>query len=101
MRVVSDALILEFSGVSDEQYRGVNQVLGIDPDTGKGDWPAGLISHLGAAGAGGNLVVVEVWESQDSQAAFMASRLGPALGQVGVPEPSRMEWLSVSGYHAH
>ena len=29
----------------------------------------------------------------------MASRLGPALGQVGVPEPTRVEWLSLLVHH--
>jgi hypothetical protein len=40
--------------------------------------------------------VVEVWESQEAQAAFMA-RLGPALGEVGLPEPARMQWQTLLG----
>jgi hypothetical protein len=96
---MSDALVLEFSGVSAAQYREVNAILGIDPESGAGDWPDGLTSHTGAASASG-LLVFEVWESQDAQAAFMTSRLGPALGQAGLPEPTRAEWLSVEGYHA-
>ena len=95
---MSDALILEFKGVSADQYNAVNEILGIDPVTGDGDWPAGLLSHTGAGGAGGDLVVFEVWESQESQGAFMSSRLGPALGKVGLPEPSRVEWLSLLGH---
>jgi hypothetical protein len=95
---MSDALVLEFGGVSAAQYREVNAVLGIDPVTGEGDWPAGLMSHTGAASASG-LLVFEVWESQEAQAAFMSTRLGPALGQVGLPEPAREEWLSVEGHH--
>lgn len=98
---MAEALILEFAGVTADQYRGVNAALGIDPDTGEGDWPDGLLSHTGAAGSGGDLVVFEVWESQESQGTFMADRLGPALGQVGLPQPSRMEWLSVLGHHTH
>lgn len=96
---MSDAVILEFKGVPAEQYNAVNTILGIDPVTGEGDWPAGMLSHTGATGAGGTLVVFEVWDSQESQGAFMASRLGPALGQVGLPEPSRVEWFSVLGHH--
>jgi len=30
----------------------------------------------------------------------MASRLGPALDKVGLPEPTRVEWLSVLGEHS-
>lgn len=96
---MSEALILEFTGTSEEQYKAVNGILGIDPETGKGDWPSGMVSHVGAAGAAGNLLVFEVWDSKESQGAFMESRLGPALGQVGLPEPSRLEWLSVLGRH--
>jgi hypothetical protein len=62
----------------------------------------GPLSHTGAAGDGGDLVVFEVWDSQESQGAFMASRLGPALGQAGLPEPARVERMSVlGGYHTH
>ena len=66
---------------------------------GEGDWPAGLTCHTGAASAGG-LLVFEVWESQEARATFMNSRLGPAFGQVGLPEPARAEGLSVEGHHA-
>jgi len=96
-----DALILEFTGASVEQYLTVHEIIGIDAATGKGDWPVGLLSHTGAAGDDGELVVFEVWDSQESQEAFMATRLGPALNQVGLPEPSRADWLSLmGGYHS-
>jgi hypothetical protein len=94
-----DALILEFTGATADQYKAVNALLGIDAATGEGDWPAGLLSHTGAVGAGGGIVVFEVWDSQESQGAFMASRLGPALGEAGLPEPTRVEWLSLLGHH--
>jgi hypothetical protein len=96
---MAEALIIEFKGATAEQYAGVNDVLGIDPETGEGDWPDGLLDHTGAFGD--NLVVFELWESKEKQQAFMDARLGPALGKVGVPEPSRIEWLSVAGHHAH
>ena len=96
---MSEALVLTFSGVTPEQYHQVNVLLGVDSSTGAGDWPAGLLRHTGAASADGGLTVFEVWDSQDSQGAFMASRLGPALGQAGLPEPSKVEWLTVVGHH--
>jgi hypothetical protein len=97
---MSVALFYEFTGVSADDYTAVNAILGLDPATGGGDWPAGLLSHTGAAGTDGGFIVFEVWDSQQSQEAFVASRLGPALGQAGVPEPTRAEWLSVVGYHS-
>ena len=48
---MSDALLYEFRGVTVDDYLAVNAKLGLDPDTGSGDWPAGLLSHTGAAGS--------------------------------------------------
>ncbi|MGD0085081.1 MAG: hypothetical protein ABSD78_18075 [Acidimicrobiales bacterium] len=94
---MSEVLILEFAGATADQYLAVNKILGVDAKTGAGDWPGPLQSHTASLGDAG-LTVVEVWESQDAQAEFMA-RLGPALGEVGLPQPSRMEWLSLLGHY--
>lgn len=96
---MSDALLYEFSGVSSDNYLAVNAKLGLDPAGGGGDWPAGMLSHTGAAGIDGAFFVFEVWESRQSQEAFMESTLGPALGASGIPAPMRTEWLSVVGHH--
>ena len=77
-------------------YPKVNEVLGLDPTTGAGDWPKGLLSHSGGGGDG-TVVVVEVWETRADQEAWMGSTLGPALGKVGVPQPKRMEWFNLLG----
>jgi hypothetical protein len=77
-------------------YPKVNETLGLDPESGSGDWPEGLLSHLGG-GVDGTVVVVEVWESRADQEAWMSSSLGPALAKVGVPQPKRMEWLNLLG----
>jgi len=97
---MADVLILEFDAVSTAQYDQVNETLGIDMASGAGDWPAGLLSHTGAASESGGLAVVEVWESQQHQEEFMNTRLGPALGKSGIPEPRRAEWLTLAG-HQH
>jgi hypothetical protein len=97
---MSEALILEFRDASPDFYNAVNAILGLDPATGAGDWPDGLVSHTAGAHADGNgLTVFEVWDSQAAQGAFMESRLGPALGQAQIPEPSRLEWFTVVGHH--
>jgi hypothetical protein len=99
-RTISDVLILEFNGVTTNQHDAVNRILGIDPITGVGDWPAGLLHHIGAGGAAGNSVVMEVWDSQESQMTFVSSRLGPALDKAGISDPTPVEWLSFVGeYH--
>lgn len=90
---------LVFDGVSEDQYWAVNDALGINRD-GTGDWPAGLQAHSGGPTDGGGLVVAEVWASKADQEAFMASRLGPALGSVGVPPPVQViEYEAVNLQH--
>ena len=98
---MSEAIILEFRDASPDLYDAVNKILGLDPTSGSGDWPDGMVSHAGAEHPDGNgLTVFEIWESREAQDAFMTSRLGPALGQAGVPEPTRVEWMPLRGYHA-
>lgn len=82
-------LMLRFEGVGEDQYWAVNSKLGIERD-GSGDWPDGLVSHAGGPVDGGGWVVYEVWDSKASQEAFMGSRLGAALGEVGVPAPAQV-----------
>ena len=81
-------LTLVFEGVSEKDYWAVNEKLGIGRD-GKGDYPKGLVSHLGGPLPNG-WVVMEVWESKAAQEAFMASRLGAALGASGVGAPAQL-----------
>ena len=98
---MTEVLILEFEGFDAAAYDQVNAELGINMDTGEGDWPDGLLNHTGAVTADGGLVVYEIWESKAAQEAFMA-RLGPALHEAGIPEPVRVEWFDVIGhYHTH
>ncbi len=93
---MAEAIILEFSG-DPALYQRVNEILGILPGSDQsGDWPDGLVSHVGASKEGG-LLVFEVWESKAKQEAFMNERLGAALAQANAPEPSRVEWFSVEG----
>src|ERR1700760_950342 len=75
---MAEGLILEFDGFGVDQYQRVNELLGIDMDSGEGDWPAGLLSHTGGTKEGG-LVVFELWSSRADQERFLSERLGPAL----------------------
>jgi hypothetical protein len=94
-----EILNLEFDGVTADDYNAVNELLGIDTITGKGDWPEGLVTHLGAAESDGTLTVIEVWESKEAQEAFMSSRLGEALGKANVGEPKAVRWLKKLAHH--
>ncbi|MBV9681084.1 MAG: hypothetical protein JO046_04790 [Solirubrobacterales bacterium] len=97
---MAEALVLEFEGVGRDEYDAVNERLGIDQRSGKGDWPAGMIFHAGGARPGG-FVVFEVWESKQAQEEFMKNRLGQALQEGGVTAPpSRIEWLDLAAYNS-
>ncbi|HET7654503.1 MAG TPA: hypothetical protein VFK42_15810 [Acidimicrobiales bacterium] len=85
---MSYGIVLAFEGVGADQYWAVNEKLGIARD-GTGDWPKGLRSHSGGPTTTG-WVVSEVWDSKADQEAFMGSRLGAALAEVGVPAPSQI-----------
>lgn len=95
---MSELLMLEFDGVDDTDYAKVNAELGLDPETGAGDWPAGLVSHLAGITEAGRAYVVEVWESQQAQADFMQSRLGGAMAAGGVAATPRITWARLIGH---
>jgi len=68
---MAELLILEFEGVTECNYRSVSAELGIDPETGKGEWPAGLITHLAGQAEGSRAFVVETWTSREARPEFM------------------------------
>lgn len=92
---MTEGLVLEFEGVGREAYDAVNAQLGVNPYDGTGDWPPGLLHHSAGETESG-LMVVEVWESREAQAAFMEARLGRALQEGGITAPpARMTWASI------
>ena len=95
---MSYGIVLAFEGVGSEQYWAVNEKLGINQD-GTGDWPAGIVSHAGGPTATGWLVT-EIWNSKAEQEAFMGSRLGAALAEVGLPAPSQIIESELVNYQA-
>jgi len=90
------AVILEFEGVTTKEYDAVNAELGIDMDTGEGEWPDGLVTHSAGLNEGGHLVVMEVWDTPEHQARFMEGRLGAALVKGGITDPpSSVTWIEL------
>jgi hypothetical protein len=96
---MAEVLILEFTGVGEKEYEAVNSQLGIDMQTGKGDWPPGLLAHAAGVADDGSFVVTEVWSSRAAQAAFMESRLGAALGAGGITAMPNVRWVPAIAYH--
>jgi hypothetical protein len=75
-------MILELEGVPPEQYARVSEKIGIASDA---DAPDGLISHVAAIDESGEMVIVDLWESEQALGAFVEKRLGPALAEAGIP----------------
>ncbi len=89
-------LILEFEGVTAKEYYAVNNELGIDVDSGKGNWPKGMLSHSAGLSAEGHFVVLEVWDSVSDQEKFMSERLGSALVKGGISgPPASVRWIEL------
>ena len=94
---MAEMLILDFEGVDEADYLKVNKALGLDPETGAGDWPAGLVSHVAGVSDSGHGYVVEVWESQQAQADFVDARLGASMAEGGVTAVPQVTWARVMG----
>ena len=93
-------VILEFEGVTKKEYDAVNAALGIDQETGEGDWPDGLVTHTAGLNEDGHLVVIEVWDTPEHQARFMEERLGAALAKGGITSPpSSVTWIELMAHH--
>lgn len=93
-------VILEFEGVTTKEYDAVNDALGIDMGSGKGDWPPGLQVHAAGLNENGDLVVSEVWDTPEHQARFMEERLEAALQKGGIAgPPSRITWIELVSHH--
>lgn len=76
-------MILESEGVTPEQYAQLNEEMGIRSDA---DPPEGLIEHVAALTDDDELVVVDLWESEQALGRFFETRLGPALHKLEYPE---------------
>jgi len=96
---MAELLILDFDGVDEAAYLKVNGELGLDPNTGAGDWPSGLITHLAGISDAGHGYVIEVWESRQAQDEFMSSRLGAAIAAGGITATPQVTWAEVIGHH--
>ena len=76
-------MILEWQGVTTDDYARVNETIGIH---GNADAPTGLIEHICALTEDDELVIVDLWESEQELGTFIETRLGPAIQQLELPE---------------
>ena len=85
------ATVLEFPGVTQEQYERMNAELSRQGP------PTGILIHICGPMVGG-WRIADVWESREAFERFTAERLIPAMAVVGGPRPVRQE--AYATYHA-
>ena len=95
---IPEALVYEFEGITGAHYAAVSKHLGIDPETGAGAWPSGLLSHAAGVADDGTFIVSEVWSSRQDQAAW-EQKLAPALASIGVTVVPRVRWVPLIAHH--
>ena len=81
------AFLLEFPGVTQEQYDKVLEKLQLGGKTYQGG-----IFHVAGPMEGG-WRVVDVWESQEAFDRFFQAKLGQALQEAGIAPPQPKVWL--------
>ncbi len=79
------AMFMTWEGVTLAQYEEVRRITNFE-----GDHPRGGIFHS-ASHDGVNLRVFDVWESAEAFQAFTDARLMPAVQQLGLTTPPRVE----------
>ena len=85
------ATVLEFLGVTQEQYEQMNAELSRQGP------PSAILIHICGPMVGG-WRIADVWESREAFERFTAERLIPAMAAVGGPRPARQEMYPT--YHA-
>ena len=88
------AVIVEFPGATAEQYDQVIAKLGLRPG---GPAMPGQLSHWVSVTDGGTRIT-DVWESRDSFEMFAEKKMVPAVTEVGVPGPPKIEFCDVYNY---
>ncbi|MGW2660792.1 hypothetical protein ACWCW7_07480 [Nocardia tengchongensis] len=88
---VAVGVVLEFDGVTVEQYDRVMEMLGA---AAGGPMPAGGLFGWVIATENG-IRVAEVWESVEAFRQFSAERFGPKAGEVGITVAPRISFRDI------
>ena len=91
---MATAMVMEWPGVTEEQYDRVMELLGLDESP-----PQGGIFHVAGPGSGG-WRVVDIWESQDHFERFAQERLMPAVQQAGLKGEPQTHFFPVHNLFA-
>lgn len=88
------AMLMEWQGVTQEQYDRAMEGLRLDENP-----PDGLIVHIAGSGDGG-WRVLDVWESSEAWERFSNERLAPVVQQVGLQGEPQVTIFPVHNLYA-
>jgi len=86
-RLMTIGVLLEFPGVTREQYEQLAQDMGLSAP------PEGVIVHVCGPTSEGGWRLVDVWEIQEAFERFANELLIPRAQALGFPQPSKREFF--------
>jgi hypothetical protein len=89
---MAQVLKLRWVGVTPDQYDAARGIIDFESDP-----PEGLIFHVSWFRDDG-ITGVDVWESSAKFDAFIQSRLGPTVQQIGIEGQPQLKWLDAHAY---
>jgi hypothetical protein len=86
-------MLMEWPGITMEQYDRVMSALGFDKNP-----PKGGLFHAAGVGPRG-LRVIDIWESRQDFERFQSERLGPEVQKAGFSGQPNVEFVEVHNIH--
>lgn len=91
---MATVMLMEWPGVTQEQYNRVMNELGLDTKP-----PAGATFHV-AGFTGGSLRVLDIWESQQAFERFQHDRLATAVQKAGITSQPKVQFFPAHNIYA-
>jgi hypothetical protein len=91
---MATAMLMEWDGVTEEQYDAVMDKLGLDDNP-----PDGALFHI-AGPMDGGWRVLDVWDSEEQFGRFQQERLAPVVQEVGLPGEPNVQFYPVHNVFA-
>ncbi len=91
---MATVMLMEWPGVTPEQYNRVMSNLGLDKNP-----PAGAVFHV-AGFTGGSARIVDIWDSQQAFERFQKDRLTAAVQKAGITGQPKVQFYPVHNLFA-
>ena len=91
---MSTVMLMEWAGITQDQYNQVMRTLDLDKNP-----PAGAIFHVAGFKAG-TLHVLDVWDSQQAFEKFQKDRLTAAVQKTGITSQPKVQFYPVHNIYA-